>query len=187
MDKYERFYLDTGTTLLMVIDFQDKLCKAMDGGILEKKTGNVSVLLEAARELGVPVLATEQYPAGLGETLPELKEKIPNAPLEKMSFSCCGNESIMARIVASGRSRIVVTGMETHICVLQTVLDLLAKGYYVHVVSDGVISRQKGNWRTGLTIASAAGAVVTSTETVLFQLLQKAGTAEFKKLSRLVR
>jgi nicotinamidase-related amidase len=187
MGEHERFCLDTDSTLLMAIDFQEKLCKAMDGGILAKQIVNVSVLLEAASELGVPVLATEQYPAGLGKTLPVLKEKMPNAPLEKMSFSCCGDESIMAHIAASGRSRIVVTGMETHICVLQTVLDLLSKGYYVHVVSDGVLSRQKGNWRTGLAIASAAGAVVTSTETVLFQLLQKAGTAEFKKLSKLVR
>ncbi len=187
MGEQEKFFLDSESTLLMVIDFQEKLCKAMDREILAKQAGNVSVLLEAARELGVPVLATEQYPAGLGETLPELKEKIPNAPLEKMSFSCCGDETIMARIAASGRSRIVVTGMETHICVLQTVLDLIAKGYCVHMVSDGVISRKKSNWRTGLSIASAAGAVVTSTETVLFQLLQKAGTAEFKKLSKLVR
>jgi nicotinamidase-related amidase len=187
MGDYERFFLDTGSTLLMVIDIQEKLCKAMDKEILSKHIGNASVLLEAARELGVPVLVTEQYPAGLGATLPELKEMISNAPLEKMSFSCCGDKSIMDRIADTGRNRIVVTGMETHICVLQTVLDLLAKGFHVHVVSDCVISRKKSNWRTGLAIASAAGAVVTSTETVLFQLLQRAGTAEFKKLSKLVR
>jgi nicotinamidase-related amidase len=187
MGERERFYLDAASTLLMIIDFQEKLCKAMDGEILEKHTANVSVLLEAARELGVPVLATEQYPAGLGETLPGLKGKIQDTPLEKMSFSCCCDESIMARVAASGRSSIIVTGMETHICVLQTVLDLLAKGFHVHVVSDGVLSRRKSNWRTGLAIASSAGAVVTSTETVLFQLLKRAGTAEFKKLSKLVR
>lgn len=187
MGNYERFQLNTASSLLMIIDFQEKLCNAMDGEILEKQTANVSILLEAARELGVPVLATEQYPAGLGETLPCLKEKLEDAPLEKMSFSCCGDESIMARVAESGRNSIIVTGMETHICVLQTVLDLLEKGYTVHVVSDGVISRRKSNWRTGLAIASSAGAVVTSTEVVLFQLLKRAGTAEFKKLSKLVR
>lgn len=187
MDDRDRFFLDPASTLLMAIDFQEKLCTAMDREILATQIRNVSVLLEAARELDIPVLATEQYPAGLGETLPELKEKLADMPLDKMSFSCCGNESIMERIAASGRSRVIVTGMETHICVLQTVLDLLAKGFCVHVVSDCVLSRKKSNWRTGLAIAATAGAVVTSTETVLFQLLQKAGTAEFRKLSKLVR
>ncbi len=187
MKGIERFNLDTRSTLLMIIDIQEKLCNAMDSEIMAKNIRNVSILLEAANELGVPVLATEQYPAGLGGTLPELKTKIHSMPLDKMSFSCCGEESIMTTIEASGVHSIVVTGMETHICVLQTVLDLLAKGLHVHIVSDGVISRRKSNWRTGLNIAANAGAVVTSTETVLFQLLRKAGTDEFRKLSRLVR
>lgn len=183
----DRFQLDTASSLLMIIDFQEKLCAAMDGEILEKNAKNVSILLEAARDLGVPVIGTEQYPAGLGATLPGLKEKLEDAPLEKMSFSCCADDAIMERIAASGKRSVIVTGMEAHICVLQTVLDLLAKGYAVHVVSDGVLSRKKSNWRTGLAVASSAGAVVTATEIVLFQLLKRAGTPEFKKLSKLVR
>lgn len=187
MSALDRFFPDTGSTLLMIIDFQEKLCKAMDPGILALQTGNVSILLEAAGELGVPVLATEQYPAGLGETIRELKEKLPGTPLEKTSFSCCREDSVMERIEALGRRHIVVCGMEAHICVLQTVLDLIGKGHHVHVVSDAVISRKKENWRTGLEMASSAGAVITSAETVLFQLLKRAGTPEFRKLSKLLR
>jgi len=187
MKHLERFNLDAQSTLLMVIDIQEKLCKAMDPEILASTTANVSILLEASREYNIPVLVSEQYPAGLGATIPELKEAAAITPLEKMSFSCCGDEGIVAKIAGSGRKTIIVTGMETHICVLQTVLDLLKNGYDVQVVSDAVISRKKGNWRIGLSLAAAAGALISSTETILFQLLQRAGTAEFKKLSKLVR
>lgn len=187
MEQLDRFFIEPESTLLMVIDIQEKLCKAMDQEVLANTTANVSILIEAAREFSIPVLITEQYPAGLGSTLLELKEKTAATPLEKMSFSCCGNEGILAKIAESGRKTIIVTGMETHICVLQTVLDLLKKGYHVQVVNDAVISRKKGNWRLGLNLASSAGAIISSTETILFQLLQQAGTSAFKKLSRLVR
>jgi nicotinamidase-related amidase len=187
MEKLERFIIDPDSTLLMVIDIQEKLCKAMDPEILASTVSNVSILLEAAREFNIPILVTEQYPAGLGTTLPELKEAAATSPLEKVSFSCCGDKGILAGIAESGRKTIIVTGMETHICVLQTVLDLLKKGYYVQIVNDAVISRKKGNWRLGLSLASSAGALISSTETILFQLLKQAGTPEFKKLSKLVR
>ena len=97
MEHLDRFFIDPGSTLLMVIDIQEKLCKAMDPEILAAKTGNVSILLEAARELTIPVIVTEQYPAGLGSTLPELKEAAATVPLEKMSFSCCGDEGIRGK------------------------------------------------------------------------------------------
>ncbi|MDD2337221.1 MAG: isochorismatase family protein, partial [Geobacteraceae bacterium] len=139
MGNLDRFHIDPGSTLLMVIDIQEKLCKAMDPEILASKAGNVSILLEAAREFTIPVLVTEQYPAGLGTTLPELKEAAATIPLDKMSFSCCGYERILARITELGRKKIIITGMETHICVLQTVLELLQKGYHVHVASDAVL------------------------------------------------
>jgi len=187
MKQLDRFFVEPESTLLMIIDIQEKLCKAMDQEVLANTTGNVSILLEAAREFNIPVLITEQYPAGLGSTLLELKEKAAAIPLDKMTFSCCGEERILAKLAESGRKTIIVTGMETHICVLQTVLDLLKNGYHVQVVNDAVISRKKGNWRLGLTLASSAGAIISSTETILFQLLQRAGTSAFKKLSRLVR
>jgi isochorismate hydrolase len=187
MTSLKKFFLDCESALLLVVDIQEKLCKAMDPEILSEKTGNVAILLEAAEDLGFPVLASEQYPSGLGRTLPVLKNRIATPPLEKMSFSCCGDAALMEKIGSYGRDTIVITGMEAHVCVLQTVLELLDRGYSVHVVSDAVISRKKKNWRIGLELAGSAGAVITSTETVLFQLLKTAGNPTFKRLSKLVR
>lgn len=187
METLERFRLNPQSTALLIIDVQEKLCKAMDQEVLAGTIRNCALLLDSARELSVAVLATEQYPDGLGGTIPELADKLPSTPLAKMSFSCCGNETILKALAASGCSHIVIAGMEAHICVLQTMYDLLAQGYHVHLLSDAVVSRKKHNWQTALSLATAAGAVVTTTETVLFQLLKQAGTPEFKKLAKLVR
>lgn len=183
----EKFFLDSNNAVLVVIDVQEKLCKAMDDKVLAKLCANVSVLQEAAAELNLPVIGTEQYVKGLGETVPELKEKLCSPALEKMTFSCCGDDNFTAAIKKTGRKQIVIVGMETHVCVLQTVLELLDAGYYVHLVKDAVMSRKKDNWEVGVGAAAAAGAVITSTEAVLFQLLRIAGTESFKKLSKLVR
>ncbi len=183
----DKFFLDSGNSILLVIDVQEKLCRAMDDKVLARLCGNVTILQEAAAELNMPVLATEQYVKGLGETLPELKGKLAAPALEKMTFSCCGDHNFTAAIKNLGRKQIVITGMETHVCVLQTVLELLDEGYHVHLVKDAVMSRRKENWQVGVDMAAAAGAVITSTEAVLFQLLRVAGTDAFKKLSKLVR
>lgn len=187
MSVKDKFFLEKWRSLLLVIDVQDKLCQAMDHKVLHKLTKNVGILMDAAAELGMPVLATEQYVKGLGETLPPLKERLTEPALEKMTFSCCGDNAFMAKLKSYGRKQIIVVGMETHVCVLQTVIELLDAGYIVHLVRDGVMSRHKDNWLVGVGAAQAAGAVITSTEAVLFQLLQVAGTDEFKKLSKLVR
>lgn len=183
----DKFLLDRNESCLVVVDVQEKLCRAMDEKVLAKLTANISILLEAAAELGMPVLATEQYVKGLGETLPVLKEKLATKAFEKMAFSCCGDGSFNAKLDSLHRKQVIVVGMETHVCVLQTVIHLLDAGYIVHVVNDAVMSRRKDNWQTGLNTALAAGAVITSTEAALFQLLKIAGTEEFKKLSKLVR
>jgi len=183
----EKYLLDRNNAVLVVIDVQEKLCKAMDGKILERLVTNTSILQEAAKEMGIPILATEQYVKGLGETLPALKERLAEASIEKMSFSCCGENTFPDRMKALGRKQVIVTGMETHVCVLQTVLELLDAGYTVHLVRDAVMSRHKENWLVGVDTARDAGAVITSTEAALFQLLKVAGTEEFKKLSKLVR
>jgi len=187
MTLMERFFLDRSNAQLVVVDVQEKLCRAMDEKVLEQLTGNISILLEAAAELGVPVIATEQYVKGLGETVPQLKEKLTTARLEKMTFSCCGGPGFMETLATSGRRQIILTGMETHVCVLQTALELLNAGYVVHLVCDAVMSRRKKNWDTAKKTMLQAGVVLTSTEAVLFQLLKTAGTDEFKKLSKLVR
>lgn len=183
----DTFFLDRNRAVLVVIDVQEKLCRAMDPEVLATLTANTAILLEAARELGLPILATEQYVKGLGETLESLKALLPAAAMEKMTFSCCGDGSFVAKLKATGRTQVVITGMETHVCVLQTVLELLGAGFVVHVVGDAVMSRHMSNWQTGLGVMGAAGAVITSTEAALFQLLKVAGTEEFKKLSKLVR
>lgn len=183
----DKFFLDRDKAVLLVIDVQEKLCRAMDEKVLDKLTGNITTLQESARELGVPMLATEQYVKGLGQTLCVLKEKLTLPALEKMTFSCCGEAPFPEQLQSLGRKQVIVTGMEAHVCVLQTVIELLDAGYHVHLVKDAVMSRRKENWQVGIEAACAAGAVITSTETALFQLLRVAGSDEFKKLAKLVR
>ena len=183
----DTYFLDKDKAALVIIDVQEKLCRAMDDKVLARLTGNITILQEAAATLGIPVVVTEQYVKGLGETLPVLKENCSSPALEKMTFSCCGDDAFMAKVRGFGRQQLMIVGMETHVCVLQTVIELLDAGYTVHLVKDAVMSRRKENWQVGLDTAAAAGAVTTSTEAALFQLLRVAGTEEFKKLSKFVR
>ncbi len=183
-----RFFLERDKAVLVVIDVQEKLCVAMDEKVLHTLTRHIGILLESAAELNIPVLVTEQYVKGLGPTLPELKGKAALAPCyEKMAFSCCGSAEFVAALTSTGRTQVIVVGMEAHVCVLQTVIDLREAGMNVHIVTDAVMSRNKQNWRTAIQAMTLAGAIPTSTESVLFQLLKVAGTDEFKKLSKLVR
>ncbi len=183
-----KFLLKSDNAVLVVVDVQEKLSAAMDQGALAQVTRNIGILLESARELAVPVLFTEQYVKGLGPTLAELAAKAPAAPhYEKLSFSCCGNESFDAQLEKTGRKQVILCGMETHVCVLQTGLDLLAAGFDVHLVKDAVISRSSDNKQTGIEAMTLAGAVPSSAETVVFQLLKVAGTDSFKKLSKMVK
>lgn len=187
MSLKDKFFLDAGSAALVVIDVQEKLCHAMDEKVLRHLVKNAGILLEAAAELQIPVVGTEQYVKGLGELLPELKNRLTEPALEKMTFSCCGDPAFVEKMQALGRRQVIIVGMECHVCVLQTVLELLAAGFTVHLVRDAVMSRRKENWLVGLETARDAGAVITSTEAALFQLLKVAGTDEFKKLSKLVR
>jgi nicotinamidase-related amidase len=188
MSLRDRFFLEREKALLAVIDVQEKLCVAMDKKVLRQLTKNIGILLESATELNIPVLVTEQYVRGLGATLPELKEKASGAPCyEKMAFSCCGSAEFIEKLKATGRTQIIITGMESHVCVLQTVIELRDAGFDVHVVKDAVMSRSKQNWQTAIEVMTLAGAVPTCTESVVFQLLKVAGTEEFKKLSKLVK
>ncbi|HEX9080212.1 MAG TPA: hydrolase [Desulfuromonadaceae bacterium] len=188
MSVKDRFFLERDKAALVVVDVQEKLCLAMDEQVLQQLTKHIGILQETARELNVPVLVTEQYVKGLGATLPELAEKAAGAPtFEKMAFSCCGSAEFVETLRASGRTQIIVTGMETHVCVLQTVIELRDAGFEVHLVKDAVMSRSKRNWQTAIEAMTLTGAVPTCTESVLFQLLKVAGTDEFRKLSKLVR
>ncbi len=184
----DRFNLDAARSLLVVIDVQERLCAAMDPEVLAQLVRHTGILLDSAADLSVPVIFTEQYVKGLGPTLAELKGKAPAATShEKLSFSCCGNQDFVRQIRESSRTQIVICGMETHVCVLQTVIDLLDGGFNVHLVSDAVMSRSSDNRRTAIDAMTQAGAVPTSTESVVFQWLKVAGTDSFKKLSKLVK
>lgn len=176
-------------TTLVVLDVQERLFHAMDADHREEVMRNIKVLAAAARRLKVPTVVTEQYPKGLGHTLEELKDALGPGlePIEKVTFSCCGVEPFRARLLAAGARHVVLTGIEAHVCVLMSALDLLATGYSVHVVADAVTSRSQGNWRLAMDQLRQAGAVVTATETALFQLLRQADTEDFRELARLIR
>lgn len=188
MSVQEKFQLQPEHSLLLVIDVQERLCAAMNAEELNRAQKNIGILLESARELAIPAVFTEQYPKGLGATLPELKAQAPAAAThEKLTFSCCGSQPFSEQLKQSGRTQIIVCGMETHVCVQQTVIDLLIGGFHVHLVKDAVLSRAPANRDTGIEAMTLAGAVPTGTETVVFQWLKVAGTETFKRISRLVK
>lgn len=183
MDKY---FLTNKDSVLVIVDIQDRLAAVMSER--KKVIGNSLHLIEAAKVLHFPVLLTEQYPKGLGPTVPEIKEALPlYKPIEKLMFGCCGEPMFMEAIASTRKGRVILCGMETHVCVLQTCLGLIKEGYIVHVVQDSICSRSKENYRIGVEFMRDAGAVITGTETVLFQLLEKAGTEEFKVISKRIK
>jgi nicotinamidase-related amidase len=179
--------LDRATAAVLVVDIQARLTPAMPPETLARVVKYSRALLGAARELGLPVLATEQYPKGLGPLVPEIRELLPSPPLEKVHFSCGADPAFAAALARTGRRQIVVCGMETHVCVFQTVRDLAAAGYEVHVCADAVSSRTEEHRRVGLELCREAGAVVSLAETAIFDLLHRAATDEFRKVSPLVR
>ncbi len=174
--------LDRERSALVVVDVQEGFRKAVPD--FERVAKATATLVRGAEAMGVPVFITEQYPKGLGTTAPEVAETLPEGvePLEKNVFSAAEAEGFDL----AGRDQAVVCGIETHVCVNQTVLDLLAGGTEVHVVEDAVASRFPDSKRIGLHKMEAAGAVVSSVETALFELLGRAGTDEFKTVQKLI-
>ncbi len=182
----DRFFLERGKVVLLIVDIQDRLAPVMK--FRDQVVRNCLHLIELAKMQSVPIVVTEQYPRGLGRTVAEIQAALPAyRPVEKMTFNCCEEPSFLDEIKKTGRTKVILTGMETHICVLQTGLGLLKEGLDVHLVRDAACSRTKENWKTGTKYMRDAGAVVTCTETVLFQLLKVAGTEEFKKISQRIK
>jgi nicotinamidase-related amidase len=179
--------LDRANALLLVVDVQERLVTAMPQGPLADLVKNARVLIRAARRLDIPVVATEQYPKGLGPTVASLRELLPADPMTKLEFSCGASKEIARHILASGRKQVIVAGMEAHVCVFQTVRDLLRGGFSVFIAQDAVLSRTAANRGVGLRLCEKAGAILTSTETILFDLLGVAGTPEFKELTALIK
>jgi nicotinamidase-related amidase len=179
--------LDRSRAAILIVDVQDRLTPAMPPDALARVVKYGRALVEAGKTLGLPVLATEQYPKGLGRTLPELRDLLPSPPLEKVHFSCGADPGFAAALEATGRRQVIVAGMETHVCVFQTVRDLSAAGYEVHVCTDAVSSRTEEHRRTGLELCREAGATLTTAETAIFDLLGRAATDEFRKVAPLVK
>ena len=180
-----KFTLFKEESLLLIIDIQERLAPAMKYG--KEVIKNTDILISAAHEMNMPIIVTEQYPKGLGPTVPEINERLRKAlKFEKTMFTACTDEVITA-LEAEGKKKIIITGMETHVCVFQTARDLIGLGYDVFVVSDGVCSRTKENYKNGLDLIRDMKGAVINTETVIFDLMKKAGTPEFKVLSKLIR
>jgi nicotinamidase-related amidase len=180
-----------GDTSLVVIDVQQRLAGAMPTVAFDEMTRNLVRLLATAERLHLPVAVSEQYPKGLGHTVPVLREAIgrlspPAIYLEKEAFSAA-DEPLLQSFLGAGPRTLIVAGLETHVCVFQTVRSLCERGYTVHVPLDAVLSRTEANRQVGLGLCARAGAVITSTETLMFDLLERAGTEDFRALSKLVR
>ena len=184
-----RFRPHKDNLAFVVIDHQEKLLGAMERDTSRKVTRNIELIVRLARLIKIPLIITEQYSRGLGPTSKELVEILGDLyqPIEKLSFSCYRNPAFLGKVKSLGVKHFVLVGLEMHVCVLQTVLDLLANNYEVSVASDAVCSRYKSDWQTGLRIAGQAGAVISSTETIIFQLLEQAGTVEFKSIAPLLK
>lgn len=182
--------IDRDAAVLVVLDFQDKLLEKIPSrdGIV----GNALKLLEVCVALDAPVVWTEQYPKGLGRTTQAIADRIgallPDAvPIEKLSFGCFGSPGFVEAVEATGRSQVVIAGIETHVCVLQTALAGLEAGYEMYVVRDAVGSRKAPDFEAGLDRMRSAGVHVATSEMVVFELLREAGTPEFKLILPLLK
>jgi nicotinamidase-related amidase len=176
--------MSAGDTGLLVIDVQEKLMPLIPDAA--EVIQNVAFLIDAARVLEMPVQATEQYPKGLGPTVPELARRVPQRP-DKVAFSCCAIPSVMDNFRRAARPKLLLAGIETHVCVLQTALDLLALNFRVYVPADGVASRHMIDHEMALRRLENAGAIITSCESAVFEWIGAAGTPQFKEISRLVQ
>jgi len=182
----EKMRLKPTESVLVIVDVQERLARVMERR--QQVEEAISVLIRAAKLHDIPILLTQQYTRGLGPTVQALAEQLEGIePVEKICFSCCGEEPFTRALDALGRRKIILTGMEAHICVLQTALDLLDMDYTVHLPWDAVCSRTDGNRDAAMRSLERAGGIITSSETAAFQILEKAGTSQFKEISSLLK
>ena len=179
--------LEAGRAALAVIDVQEAFRQHIpDFAELAARCG---LVVRAAQLLGLPVVVTEQYPKGLGRTAPEVAAALPGGfePLEKTAFSSCGAQAFVARLEAAGARQVILCGIEAHVCVNQTAHDLLARGYQVHLLADCVSSRTAENRQAGLDKMLRSGAIPSSTELALFELMRDARHEQFKAIQKLIK
>jgi nicotinamidase-related amidase len=178
--------LNQNDCCLVVVDVQGKLAQLMH----DKETlfKNIRILIQSAKILNIPILWCQQVPAALGPTIPEIAELLTdNQPINKSCFSCCGCEEFNSKLEKLGRKHILISGLETHVCVYQTAADLLAKNYKVDCVADAVSSRTLANKDIGLKRIAAEGARISSTEMALFEILKTAEHPQFRQIAKLVK
>ena len=170
----------------LIIDIQERLYPFIFDN--EKLTKNVTKLIEGLKIIGIPIFITEQYVKGLGPTIGPVTAILENHPrIEKMSFSCCDEPQVMEGIAFSGKENIIIAGIESHVCVLQTVTDLVQNGYHPVVVEDCISSRNENDKHMAIHRMRQEGATITTCESILFELLRSSGTEQFKGVSRLVK
>lgn len=179
--------LTTNNAVLVIVDVQGRLAQLMADK--EALLANLQRMVQGAKILELPILWAEQNPAGLGPTIPELCALLDGEAqaISKMTFSCAANPEFLAALEATGRKQVLLTGIETHICVYNTAADLLAKGYEVQVVADAVSSRVAGNKAVGVGRMCAEGAVLTSTEMALFEMMKTAEHPRFRDIQAIVK
>lgn len=183
------YTLAPDATGLLIIDMQERFLSAIPAIAADGVCGrNVAILANAMRLMKIPTIISEQYPKGLGRTLPWIASVCPDAVLaEKTHFSCCDDEALMLCLDRQSRRTLVLCGIEAHVCVLATAADLVARGYEVIVASDAVASRREDCREQALIAMRDLGALVVPTESIVFRLLRQAGTPTFKQVSALVR
>jgi len=175
--------LDASQCALLVIDMQQKLLPAVLNP--EVLVRNAQLLIRVAAVMEIPALVTTQYARGLGATVPTILDLLPRAEaIDKLDFGCFGDQDFCTalRQLPGQRTTLLLCGVESHICVMQTALGALDNGYMVHVASDAVSSRTRANWRLGLRRMESAGCVISSTEMMMYELLRRSGTAHFKEI-----
>jgi nicotinamidase-related amidase len=176
---------------LLVVDIQDRLLPAMPADAVADMMRNTEILIAAADRLGLPIVASQQYPRGLGATAQPIADALGRARLvhrfDKLEFSAAAAPAFAALAPGLGRDQWIVCGMETHVCVYQSARDLAARGWAVHVCADAVASRAPANREIGLGLMARAGAIITSTEVCVFDLLGRAGSDEFRALSKVIK
>ena len=183
--------LATQRAALLVVDIQERLAPAMAEPVLAQVVKNSRILIETARRLKLPIVVSQQYPKGLGATVAAIEEALAGAEhlhrFDKLEFSAVDCAAFAELAPKLGRDQWIVCGMETHVCVYQSVRGLALRGYQAHVCADAVSSRTKANWRVGLGLIERSGGIVSSTEASVFDLMHVAGTDDFKALSKLVK
>ena len=178
--------LDKDRSALVLVDIQGKLATLMHDR--ENFFSNVNRMVKASRLFQIPILWNEQLPDKLGDTVPEIKSELSELfPLTKKTFSCCGNEKFVQALKETGRNQILLTGMETHICVYQTARDLLRDGYEVHLIADAVSSRFEYNRKLGIDTIKDLGGIISSVEMALFDMAETAEGDEFRELIKIVK